>query len=467
MAFDRRNRLPLFLLILLAGLLLSLAIAARAAPRLVEVSPPPDSANAPTGSPIVLAFNRPMDAASVEARLLISPAVPGQSTWEGARLTFRPDEPWPAGTIVRVRLAAGARSALLLPVLSASEWSFTVGAPRLAYLWPAGAPAELYARSADASRTDQLTSSAHGVVDFEVSADGRRVLYAAARGDGGVDLWLLEPGDPPPALLYACPAGARCTAATLSPDGAWLALERHEAEPPGAGPRLAAGRIWLVRTADGAAAPLSPEQRAASMPLWSPDNRLAYFDGGLRAIVVVDPGPPARTVATFASELGPAGSWSPDGRYLVFPEIEFPEAGGDGATPVAPFYSHLLRAGIATGEVLELWNAAIGMVEDAQPTYSPDGLWIAFARRSLEPARWTLGRQLWLMRADGGGARPLTDEPTHSHSAFAWSPDSTRLAYMRFNEADPTQAAEIWWTTIEAPAPVRLVVGGYLPQWLP
>ena len=467
MAFDRRNRLPLFLLALLAGLLVSLAIAARAAPRLVEVSPGPDSPHVPTGSPIVLTFNRPMDSASVEARLHITPAVPGMLAWEGTQLTFRPDQAWPAGTTVTVRLAAGARSVLVLPLLASSEWSFTVGAPRLAYLWPAGGPAELYARTADGSQTEQLTSSAYGVVDFEVSADGRRVLYAAARADGGVDLWLLEPGRPAHTRLYACPFAHRCTAATLSPDGAWLAFEHLEPEAAGAGPRLAVGRIWLVNTADGEALALSPEERAASMPLWSSDGRLAYFDGGLRAIVVVEPGRPARTVATFASELGPAGSWSPDGRYLLFPEIEFPEAGADGATPVAPFYSHLLRAGIQTGEVVELWNAAIGMVEDSQPTYSPDGLWIAFARRSLEPARWTLGRQLWLMRADGGGARPLTDEPTHSHSAFAWSPDSTRLAYMRFNEADPTQAAEIWWTTIEAPAPLRLVIGGYLPQWLP
>ena len=41
------------------------------------------------------------------------------------------------------------------------------------------------------------------------------------------------------------------------------------------------------------------------------------------------------------------------------------------------------------------------MVEDVSPVFSPDGKWIAFARRYLDPLRWTPGRQVWLMRADG------------------------------------------------------------------
>ena len=88
--------------------------------------------------------------------------------------------------------------------------------------------------------------------------------------------------------------------------------------------------------------------------------------------------------------------------------------------------------------------------------------------------QWTPGRQLWLMRPDGTGAYALTAKPLYNHSAFTWSPDGRRLAYMRFNTADQTAPAEIWLVSIaaagaagaEASAPHRLVQG-YLPEWLP
>lgn len=109
----------------------------------------------------------------------------------------------------------------------------------------------------------------------------------------------------------------------------------------------------------------------------------------------------------------------------------------------------------------------MGLVEDASPVYSPDGQWIAFTRKYLEQDRWTLGRQLWAMRADGSGAHPLTDEPDFNHSALAWSPDSGGLVYMRFDETNPTQASEIWLVGSDGEGARRLVVGGYLPRWIP
>ncbi len=106
-------------------------------------------------------------------------------------------------------------------------------------------------------------------------------------------------------------------------------------------------------------------------------------------------------------------------------------------------------------------------MEDASPAYSPDGQWIAFARKHLDRERWTPGRQLWLMRPDGREARQLTNAPDYNHSALAWSPDSTSLAYMRFNQVEFTQPAEIWWIDINEAQPRMLVEGGYLPQWIP
>jgi dipeptidyl aminopeptidase/acylaminoacyl peptidase len=60
---------------------------------------------------------------------------------------------------------------------------------------------------------------------------------------------------------------------------------------------------------------------------------------------------------------------------------------------------------------------------DSSPRYSPDGTRLAFLRASADgPA------QLHVIPADGGDARALTDQRL-GVSAFAWSPDGTALAY--------------------------------------
>ncbi|WP_090762433.1 S9 family peptidase [Nonomuraea maritima] len=77
---------------------------------------------------------------------------------------------------------------------------------------------------------------------------------------------------------------------------------------------------------------------------------------------------------------------------------------------------------------------------DAEPTYSPDGAWLAFVRGGdgAKP-------QLYVMPTDGGEPRKVTDQPL-GISAPVWSPDSRRLAFVarvpeegRYGEAKPEQ----------------------------
>jgi TolB protein len=174
-----------------------------------------------------------------------------------------------------------------------------------------------------------------------------------------------------------------------------------------------------------------------------------------------------RPLQAVSSELGLINDFSPDGLYLIYPEVVLLPEDEIAAADEAAFFSHLYRVGVNSGLSVDLSGDRAGQIEDTSARYAPDGSWIAFARKFLAPDRWTPGRQIWLMRSDGEEARPLTSEPEFMHASLAWSPDSNALAYTRFNPAQFSGASEIWWLLIDGGRPNLLVEGGYLPQWVP
>ncbi len=462
-----------------AGLAGGLLIAAwLAIPRVTEQTPAPASQTVSGKTGIAIGFDQPMNRLSVESRVVIAPTLAGRFSWQGNRLLFEPDQPWPAGTELQVRLKPGATSARGLPMLTGVEWAFRTSRPRLVYLWPANAPADLYARDPTQAEATRLTHSANGIQAFSVGEAGGAIAYAALRDDGGTDLHRLAISTGEDQSIYSCPAGSTCVSPSLSPDGRWLAFELASLVSGSSGrPQLGPTQVWLldVRSAVMARS-VAAADHVTSLPTWSPSGLLEFYDSSMNALTMIDPSAAAdsQPVLQVPSGLGDPGSWSPDGAYLAFPDLVFPAqtpipttAAPSSAESLPVFYSHIQRLSIARGTLSELTSRGAGLVEDASPAYSPDGQWIAFGRKYLEPSRWTLGRQLWLMRADGSQAKPLTNQPSINYSAFAWSPDSTTLAYLRFDEGDFNKPSEIWWMEIAQGVEQQLVVGGYSPEWIP
>lgn len=475
----RRRRIPYSLLGavgLFAGLLIAAGLSA---PRASQVSPAPDARHVSLLAPIKIEFSRPMDHASVESRLSITPLPLGTFTWEDTVLVFQPEQPWPEGTEVHVRLAAGAQSRRFLPMFNGRRWSFTVGTPRIVYLWPADGPADIYARSPDSDQAERLTESPHGVHDYSLSSDGSVILYVAERPDGGTDLRRMDIPSGEDLLLLECPQGYRCEGPRLSPSGELIAFERIEMRL-GKSDRQYRGpsQVMVIEVQDGGQPhTVAPPDHISSSPRWSAQGWLAYYDNTMGAIVVTDHpaslNPPQ--VNVFPSDVGEVGSWSPDGCCLVYPDMviseeEFQHSEGTEEShdeEAIVFYGHLYRAEVVSGAVVDLSAQDGGLVEDASAVHSPNGAWIAFARKYLDAKRWTLGRQIWLMRADGLGPRQLTDDPAYNHSALAWSPDTAYLVHMRFNQAELSQPSEIWLLEVEGGESRRLVTGGYMPGWIP
>ncbi len=468
----RRTGSPLSLWLGLGGLglLAGLAVAVfLALPRLESVSPAEGAQSVSSRAPLRLNFTRAMDPASVEAALSLNPALPGRFTWDRNTLIFTPNEPWPLGGTVALSLNGG-RSQRGLPLLGERTWSFTVGQRRLIYL--SGLPAaNLWVLPFDEGGAPQpVTQEPLGIYDYGVSPDGVHVAFAAHREDQGTDLRVLDLGTGAVSALVDCP-GETCLSPAYSPDGRWLAYQRHPLLPGLADGELTQGpgQIYVRSLTDPSVPDLPLGEPGGRFPRWAPDSRLGYLDTTRAAIAVHNLDNGAVTYVPNAS--GEVGSWSPDSSALVFAELFFPEHVHDPneteeqhEAGTADFYSYLVRVTVDTNATVNL--SGEGVVDDGSPMYAPSGAWLAFGRKTLVEGQWTPGRQLWLMRPDGSEAYALTDDPLYNHSAFRWSPDSRTLAYMRLNVVDPAVPVEIWTVDVSDSQPSRLVEG-YLPEWLP
>lgn len=440
------------------------------APRLEQVTPAADSAGIPAGTAIRLRFSRPMDTASVERRLAITPQWPGRITWQGSELIFTPQRPWPNGARISVRLEAGAFTAGWLPLTltEARQWSFTIGQPVLAYLFPADAPADLYSLEppdGEIRRLTRLTEGAApgGVLDYSLDASGS-AIYLSAQTTAGSAIFRLERSEgAEPVLLLDCPA-AQCRYPQVSPAGDLLVFERTLLEAGQVGDRP---QVLLLALANGLVAPEAlpisagdPAHRT-QQPAWSSAGWLVYYDFTAAEFVLTDPRSGA--ARRYPSQSGLPGEWSPDGLHYVAPEIIAPESSRPGLEMIPT--SHLLRYAVEGGPVEDLTRGA--EMEDVSPAHSPDGLLLAFARKRLDLQGWTPGRQLWLMLPDGSQARQLTRDDDYTYYGLAWSPDSAQLAYMRFNQSLMTDPPELWLLDAATLQARQLILGGHSPRWIP
>ncbi len=439
-------------------------------PRVVEVYPEQGSDPVQAGTPLRVSFSRPMQAASVAEKLSIEPPTRGDFTWEGNALTFTPEQPWAGGQSVSVVLEAGARAQGILPLVTRQDtrWEFTIGHPRLVYLYPSNAPAELYLLDTHNGAIQQLSDAPGAVLDYSLNTRGTALFYNTHQGDGGSSLYRLELASGSEHLLLECP-DALCRYPVVSPDGAYLAYERTALT--GAG-QVDMPQVWLLPLAAtetgaqvdvGEPALAAPDDHKTQQPQWSPDGLLTYYDYDRSEFVVQDV--QGREVAAFPSQTGFPGAWHPSGDYYVIPEIYTAPIADSASTDLEDIpTSRLLRYNLDSS-MLDL--TAVNNVEDSSPSYSPNGDILAFGRKYLDLQRWTPGRQIWLMPSDGGQATSITNDPYYNHYDLTWRPDGGQLAYVRFNKNSLIDPPELWLMQADGSGATRLITGGYAPQWIP
>ena len=143
-----------------------------------------------------------------------------------------------------------------------------------------------------------------------------------------------------------------------------------------------------------------------------------------------------------------AAAISRDGKYLAFSDetgfylrqidtgethsLTLPAAAAAESISWFPDNTHLIVALTGLARSSSLWEiSTLGggprkLLDEARtPAVSPDGKEIAYISGQ------SLRNQIWLMATDGEQPRKLAGEEGDFFGALAWSPDSTRIAYIR------------------------------------
>jgi dipeptidyl aminopeptidase/acylaminoacyl peptidase len=110
--------------------------------------------------------------------------------------------------------------------------------------------------------------------------------------------------------------------------------------------------------------------------------------------------------------------WSPDGKSIVFTQTKTPKA--DDWTS-----ANVSVVGVTSGEIKAL--AATGAAE-SQPSYSPDGKWIALCI-SDNPATWGGQDRIHIVANTGGTPRALLATYDEQPNLIGWSADGKRIYF--------------------------------------
>lgn len=287
----------------------------------------------------------------------------------------------------------------LLVIGGPAQATFPAQNGLIAFAGDTGSGAEIYTMRADGTGLRRLTNLNGFATTPDWSPDGTRIVFYLQEPPdkdlGGIYIMNADGSDLHQVTTHqVIPFGGDLAAFT--PDGQHLVYGCHGWGTDKCGER---SRISLMRD-DGSDAPglfLSANPfrgEGDSNPEVSPDGQTVTFvrhkvDGKLQALFAVNiDGSGDRKVTSYRREVAIKHDWAPDGRHIVITtKADYPEHKSPNVATIRPDGSHLRMLTHYTG----------GEVGAFAGSYSPNGRWIVFRVENLDKESFRLYR----MRPDG------------------------------------------------------------------
>ncbi len=329
---------------------------------------------------------------------------------------------------------------------------------------------QLFSADLQGNPSQQLTDAPLGLYDYEPAPDGHAVALTWNLPNDGSEIWWLrfDKGEPSAAEQLLHCGETICQNPVWSHDNRRIVYERRNLlrdEP----------QLWWLDSETGATIPvfqdkivqgyapaLSAESRYLSFVLIPDEGTTPELPDGhslddghdhsvsaTQLITIFDFTTGEQTI--IPNLMNASVNWQANGDGLLFTDLYF--FGHRIAT-------HLLKADNPSADLVNLSNQST--VEDSTPRWSPDGSQIAFTRKQASTA---MGRQLWLMDADGSNQRELTRNADWHHGEPLWSADGERLLFQRFDGV-VDESPNIFLRNVDGSAEILLVENGFRPEWL-